>query len=435
MNGEGTSSSNNNNNSNNNNSSSSKKRFKQLIQCRSCNCFVLAKDIDKHSKLNNEATTTTTNLSESCIVETPKLLVHKRVNKVNKTLNKCLDVLDVFPESWGNVFDYEFYRLFLKTCVFRKSLECFCLFSGLFKTFLKTFLYVFRNVGVNISGFCQNTTRSKRPSSTGTFNCNNSDGFISSQIALIEPNNGMALQLHSLKDEADWEKNFPMELYGWLRRHSALVNPEMFSAISALARTAFAIISEENEIPFAVDVVILWPCIEIPLMQIAFPPTFQQTFNCSSLIRLQLIKSFGQPLQNILLKPDLSKNEIKLQEWSKLSKLEFFVHFVKCYFGNALIFKNLNSIQIEYYGRKLNFKIYSEEEEDDVEGNIERKMESLCKIEDENGESNIIKYYPKVCKISHSCKFKIDWSEVLQLEINKDEKKNQIEEDDPDSLL
>ncbi|CAK5090310.1 unnamed protein product [Meloidogyne enterolobii] len=305
MNGEGTSSSNKSNN--NNNSSSRKKRFKQLIQCRSCNCFVLAKDIDKHSKLNNEATTTATNLSESCIVETPKLLVQKRVNK-------------------------------------------------------------------------QNTTRSKRPSSTGTFNCNNSDGFISTQIALIEPNNGMALELHSLKDEADWEKNFPMELYGWLRRHSALVNPEMLSAISALARTAFAIISEENEIPFAVDIVILWPCIEIPLMQIAFPPTFQQTLD-SSLIRLQLIKSFGQPLQNILLKPDLSKNEIKLQEWSKLSKLEFFVHFVKCYFGNALIFKNLNSTQIEYYGRKLNFKIYSEEEEDDVEGNIERKMESLCKIE------------------------------------------------------
>ncbi|CAK5089963.1 unnamed protein product [Meloidogyne enterolobii] len=327
MNGEGTSSSNKSNN--NNNSSSSKKRFKQLIQCKSCNCFVLAKDIDKHSKLNNEATTTTTNLSESCIVETPKLLVHKRVNKVNKTLNKCLDV---FPKSWGNVFDY------------------------------------------------QNTTRSKRPSSTGTFNCNNnSDGFISTQIALIEPNNGMALELHFLKDEADWEKNFPMELYGWLRRHSALVNPEMLSAISALARTAFAIISEENEIPFAVDVVILWPCIEIPLMQIAFPPTFQQTLD-SSLIRLQLIKSFGQPLQNILLKPDLSKNEIKLQEWSKLSKLEFFVHFVKCYFGNALIFKNLNSTQIEYYGRKLNFKIYFEEEEDD-EGDIERKMESFCKIE------------------------------------------------------
>ncbi|CAK5090603.1 unnamed protein product [Meloidogyne enterolobii] len=54
---------------------------------------------------------------------------------------------------------------------------------------------------------------------------------------------------------------------------------------------------------------------------------------------------------------------------------------------------------------------------------------------DENGESNIIKYYPKVCKISYSCKFKIDWSDVLQLEINKVEKKNQIEEDDPDSLL
>jgi len=35
----------------------------------------------------------------------------------------------------------------------------------------------------------------------------------------------MALQLHFLKDETDWEKNFPMELYGWLRRHSALVNP------------------------------------------------------------------------------------------------------------------------------------------------------------------------------------------------------------------
>lgn len=116
-------------------------------------------------------------------------------------------------------------------------------------------------------------------------------------------------------------------------------------------------------------------------MQIAFPPTFQQTFNCSSLIRLQLIKSFGQPLQNILLKPDLSKNETKLQEWSKLSKLEFFEYFVKCYFGNALIFKNLNSIQIEYYGRKLNFKIYFEEEEENDEGDIERKMESLCKIE------------------------------------------------------
>ena len=82
----------------------------------------------------------------------------------------------------------------------------------------------------------------------------------------------MALQLHSIKDEIDWEKNFPMELYGWLRRHSALVNPgmgeekfflinflilEMFSAMSVLARSAFTIISEENEIPFAVDVVIL----------------------------------------------------------------------------------------------------------------------------------------------------------------------------------
>jgi len=39
----------------------------------------------------------------------------------------------------------------------------------------------------------------------------------------------------------------------------------MLSAMSVLARSAFTIISEENEIPFANDIVILWPCIEVRL--------------------------------------------------------------------------------------------------------------------------------------------------------------------------
>ncbi|KAL7074071.1 hypothetical protein ACQ4LE_006718 [Meloidogyne hapla] len=286
-----------------------------------------------------------------------------------------------------------------------------------------------------------NTRNNKRPSSTGNYNCNNS-GFINTQIALIEPNNGMTLQvrsLNNLKDETDWEKNFPMEMFGWQRRHSALVNPEMLSTICAPPRSAFAIISDD-ETPFTVDVVVLWPCSEIPLMQIAFPPTFiiQQTFD-SSLARLQLIQSSGQPLNNILLKPEISKNETTLQEWSKLSKLDYFNYFIKCYFGNALFLINSNSTQIIYYGRKLNFKIIFKEEEKeyDEDTDIERKMKSLCKIEDESETINSSIYYPTVHRVSHLCKFKIDWNEILQLEANKDEKKNQgfSDVDDPDCLL
>ena len=72
-------------------SSSSKKRSKQIIQCRACNCFIFAKDIDKHQKLDDS----TKNLTESSLqLETPKLLIQKRVSKIKYTKMSSFGILE-----------------------------------------------------------------------------------------------------------------------------------------------------------------------------------------------------------------------------------------------------------------------------------------------------------------------------------------------------
>ena len=93
-------------------------------------------------------------------------------------------------------------------------------------------------------------------------------GLMASEVPLVEPAKGAALRVellgaNELEAMDKWEQSFSVELMGWQRRHSALVNPELFGLLGALPRSA--VLVEQAGEGKAPELLVLWPCEEVSI--------------------------------------------------------------------------------------------------------------------------------------------------------------------------